>query len=909
MDSEAYAAHASSFMQRDPDGYRALYGGPGSSRVELCLSASGLVNLDWFSKSDPLCVVYLGDARGTFRELGRTEMIRDDLNPHFVRTFLVNYCFHEVQPLRFLLYDIDNKASGGGGGGCRAEPTHRRWRAGGRARALNADTRDSFHSCPKMALHEQDLIGEVDILLSDVVGAPGQAVTKELRYRRPQLVKRRRGYLTITAEECSGAEGSGDALSFEPRARQLRGKGSGGGVILTLLRTMATAGAAGGRSERAQPVYRSEVVKNGGSKGWRRVEIPTERLCRGDEHRPILFEAHAHRSNGQHILLGTATTTLAKLMVANGGNVELALLGGGGRPQGALVLANPGIYRSNTFLQFIRGGCEVCLSVAVDFTASNRSPADPRSLHFWDPNRPNEYVRAIESVGSVLMAYDSDRLIPLYGFGAKVPPNYSAVSHCFPLTFSREVEVDDIKRILEAYRAALPRVVLAGPTYFSRVIAQAAKAASRHSTQGAQQYHILLILTDGNVDIQDMAETKRQIIAASELPLSIIILGVGGANFDSMRLLDSDDVILEQDGKEAKRDIVQFVSYREFAGRPMAELAAATLEEVPRQFLSYMREREIQPNPPLQAATAAVDVGEGKIINLPRLVLSAEQRRDEAERRKADRARRRPDKQLSKPLPPPLPSAAWADDALDSDGRCCFCFGMRPRRRQQPASYAPPPVGTGDSDSSADDEAHIPEARAPREPPRRRPSPPKLAKPPAPHSEDCSDGSDFGGADSTDSDAGPEQGQRGARLTRSSTDTHHRQQARRGRRRSWQENMAAQGHSSGESRESSLHGEEEHESQRHQPQRAPPPGGHGNGRSRYGRGFDNIRQLERSTSTREPPRRSYEGPHRSHHSSAALQRPPLHPGGNSTRGAPRRQRRASGGGSDDSARGRGRRRS
>ena len=80
--------------------------------MELCLSASGLVNLDWFSKSDPLCVVYLGDARGTFRELGRTEMIRDDLNPHFVRTFLVNYCFHEVQPLRFLLYDIDNKASG-----------------------------------------------------------------------------------------------------------------------------------------------------------------------------------------------------------------------------------------------------------------------------------------------------------------------------------------------------------------------------------------------------------------------------------------------------------------------------------------------------------------------------------------------------------------------------------------------------------------------------------------------------------------------------------------------------------------------------------------------------------------------------------------------------------------------------
>ena len=57
-------------------------------------------------------------------------------------------------------------------------------------------------------------------------------------------------------------------------------------------------------------------------------------------------------------------------------------------------------------------------------------------------------------------------------------------------------------------------------------------------SQYNQQYTILLILTDGA--IHDMQETIDQIVRASGLPLSIIIVGVGNANFDSMEQLDAD---------------------------------------------------------------------------------------------------------------------------------------------------------------------------------------------------------------------------------------------------------------------------------------------------------------------------------------------------------------------------------
>ena len=54
-----------------------------------------------------------------------------------------------------------------------------------------------------------------------------------------------------------------------------------------------------------------------------------------------------------------------------------------------------------------------------------------------------------------------------------------------------------------------------------------------------QQYLILLMLTDGV--ITDMADTVRTIIRVSRLPMSIIIVGVGNADFSAMDKLDCDD--------------------------------------------------------------------------------------------------------------------------------------------------------------------------------------------------------------------------------------------------------------------------------------------------------------------------------------------------------------------------------
>lgn len=110
---------------------------------------------------------------------------------------------------------------------------------------------------------------------------------------------------------------------------------------------------------------------------------------------------------------------------------------------------------------------------------------------------------------------------------------------------------------------------------------------------------MLLIITDGI--ISDMHQTKHAIINASALPISIIIVGVGNADFEAMDELDSDEVRLSVDGRYAERDIVQFVPLNKFLShhgpyiKSQTDLAKEVLEEIPYQLTSYMKSHGYKP--------------------------------------------------------------------------------------------------------------------------------------------------------------------------------------------------------------------------------------------------------------------------------------------------------------------------
>ncbi|PHT48728.1 Protein BONZAI 3 [Capsicum baccatum] len=196
-------------------------------------------------------------------------------------------------------------------------------------------------------------------------------------------------------------------------------------------------------------------------------------------------------------------------------------------------------------------------------------------------------------VGDVIQFYDSDKLFPAWGFGGKA--YNGTVSHCFNLNGSSDAsEVEGVGGIMAAYAGALQNFTLSGPTLFGHVVNKAAEIAVESLKYNHSKYFVLLIITDGV--ITDMQETIDALVRASDLPLSILIVGVGSADFSQMEVLDADNGqrLESSTGRRATRDIVQFVPMREVHSGQIS-VVQALLEELPGQFLTYMRCRDIKP--------------------------------------------------------------------------------------------------------------------------------------------------------------------------------------------------------------------------------------------------------------------------------------------------------------------------
>lgn len=65
------------------------------------------------------------------------------------------------------------------------------------------------------------------------------------------------------------------------------------------------------------------------------------------------------------------------------------------------------------------------------------NPSQSTSLHYMNPYQMNAYALALKAVGEIIQDYDSDKMFPALGFGAKLPPD-GRVSHEFPLVSQQE---------------------------------------------------------------------------------------------------------------------------------------------------------------------------------------------------------------------------------------------------------------------------------------------------------------------------------------------------------------------------------------------------------------------------------------------------------------------------------------
>ena len=251
------------------------------------------------------------------------------------------------------------------------------------------------------------------------------------------------------------------------------------------------------------------------------------------------------------------------------------------------------ISQNFTFLDFIKAGVRIGLSIGIDFTGSNGHPLDLGTLHSLKGDKPNDYERAIRYCGDILAYYDYDQLFPVYGFGAIVnSSNMKEASMCFNLNFQDNPDIYTINNVIQAYHECIEKdkLTFSGPTEFAPII----QAVISKIGDDIFHYYILMILTDGVID--DLQETIDCLVAASQYPLSIIIVGIGNEDFKKMEILDGDEApLISSIGQKRTRDLVQFVSFSKFQNDEK-KLAEEVLAEIPKQMVEYYKFKNLNPN-------------------------------------------------------------------------------------------------------------------------------------------------------------------------------------------------------------------------------------------------------------------------------------------------------------------------
>ena len=517
------------------------YQSPNSELLDLFISCRNLANKDVMSKSDPYVRVFMSTNKMQPSLVGETETISNDLNPDFKKPVTVNYVYEQHQEVSFKVLDRDDG-------------------------------------------YNDDLLGDVSIPLPKILMSnPQTGYKQELK----SASGKSQGWIQIRFAKMKAAKG---LYNFKVRGSKIKDIEffSKSDPFIRIYRPS--------QNYENVPefhtipsncwiqVYESEPHMNNLNPVFQPFSISSAQLNCNVDTMANKWEVWDYESDGMHRVISTGYSTGNALKA---GQKVITTYDKKGKYGGDLLIESATYQQQVSVVDYLRVGLKFSLVVGIDFTGSNGVQRFPNSLHYFPPGATNyssisnQYMQTILQVGNILIEYDDDKIVPAYGYGAKIDKG-SQTNHCFPLTLDPgNPFCNGHLGVLDAYSRIMNRLEFSGPTNFAPIIRETIKAVSAGYQDNPMNYTILLIITDGL--ISDFNETVAEIVKASRLPMSLIIVGVGKEDFSQMDALDCDKGVLRDSyGNVASRDIVQFVPFNQYVNNPII-LAQEVLKELPQQ--------------------------------------------------------------------------------------------------------------------------------------------------------------------------------------------------------------------------------------------------------------------------------------------------------------------------------------
>jgi len=540
-----------------------------NAKVEIKISCENLPN-----KVNPKVFVFFeervyisGVPESKWLLVGSTEISKNDPNPNFAKSFIFEYYFQYIQNLRFVVLDMEGKNEG---------------------------------------FLTNDYIGYVEKSIGELlVNSKQNKCNYEIVNTVPYGMKFRErkqpvdnAHIIISIEEVvnTAVQAIFDISCKNLDKMDIIGKSDPYFVVSKQLDNGSWT-----------KVYTSKVKKLTLNPVWKKIGLDIVRLNSGNDKKLLRFEVFDWDRNSNPDYIGKFEANFEKIRAQKTFeiiNEEKKKKKEDYKNSGTMTFNTISFSEGFSFSTFPLHGTDINVVFAIDFTSSNGTPHEEDSLHkiidvsdLHDYSKLNQYQKAIIAIGQVLEAYDSNKKFGVYGYGAQFNGSED-MKFDYPLNNNeQDPNVDGIQGILNVYYKTLKDVKLGFPTNFAPIIHKINKMVKKDGCSKVKnekvlnQYTILTIITDG--EISDMKETMAEIQKSSELPMSIIIVGVGNSDFSNMEQLDADDMQISSSGKKV-RDVVQFVPLNKFIDNPDV-LASETLAEIPRQFFEFITENKCVP--------------------------------------------------------------------------------------------------------------------------------------------------------------------------------------------------------------------------------------------------------------------------------------------------------------------------
>ena len=237
-------------------------------KIELTVSCTDLLKRDALSNSDPVCILKVPslEKEGEWEEKGRTEKLKDTLNPQWVTDFVLKYRFEERQLLRFEVIDIDEET-------------------------------------------KFDPLGHLECSLGELVakqssGFSGQLVNED---KTPAG----KGKIFVQAEELD-VQGAKETVELVFEGQNLDDKDifDKSDPFMEISKV--------NQNGAFSHVHRTETVDNDLNPVWESIKIDVSKLCNCDYTRQLKFDVFDEDFGGKNDFIGSFLTTLQTLIAGPG---------------------------------------------------------------------------------------------------------------------------------------------------------------------------------------------------------------------------------------------------------------------------------------------------------------------------------------------------------------------------------------------------------------------------------------------------------------------------------------------------------------------------------------------------------------------------------------------------------------